>query len=57
MARYFSLSLLLLALLMVCSVIPSVFSAGAKNEADEKKSSGMDKVSPKLKRMVMRYRG
>uniref|UniRef100_A0A7I4YTT0 Conotoxin superfamily O1 n=1 Tax=Haemonchus contortus TaxID=6289 RepID=A0A7I4YTT0_HAECO len=57
MARFFSLSLLLLALLMVCSVIPSVFSAGAQNEADKKKSNEMGKASSKLKRMVMRFRG
>ncbi|XGW02999.1 hypothetical protein V3C99_014760 [Haemonchus contortus] len=48
MARYFSLPLLLVALLMVCSVIPSAL--GAEKKSDGKKSDAKGKVSPKPKK-------
>uniref|UniRef100_A0A7I5ECI9 Agouti signaling protein n=1 Tax=Haemonchus contortus TaxID=6289 RepID=A0A7I5ECI9_HAECO len=49
MARYFSLPLLLVALLMVCSVIPSAL--GAEKKSDERKTNAKAKVSPKPKKI------
>uniref|UniRef100_A0A7I4YWB2 Secreted protein n=1 Tax=Haemonchus contortus TaxID=6289 RepID=A0A7I4YWB2_HAECO len=49
MARYISLPLLLIALLMVCSVIPSAL--GAEKKSDGKKSNAKAKVSPTQKKL------
>ncbi|XGW02927.1 hypothetical protein V3C99_014727, partial [Haemonchus contortus] len=66
MAHYFSFSSMLIVLIMVCSVIPSIYSADvekkanvtlermsiadAKKKADELGRDVKDKASPKSKR-------